>query len=38
VPEVILTNSEMQVTFFLVEILLPLSVMLLGVGVWWWRR
>ena len=38
VPEVILTNSQMQVTFFLVEILLPLSVMLLGVTVWWWRR
>jgi len=28
----------MQVTFILVEVLLPLSVMAFGVVVWWRRR
>ncbi|HJS84558.1 MAG TPA: Gldg family protein [Acetobacteraceae bacterium] len=37
-PEVRLTHTEMQVTFVLIEVLLPLSVMLLGVAVWWRRR
>ena len=37
-PEVRLTHREMQVTFFLVEILLPLSVILFGVAVWRRRR
>ena len=37
-PEMRLTHREMQVTFLLVEILLPLSVMLLGAAVWWRRR
>ena len=31
-PEVRLTHREMQLTFFLIEVLLPLSVMVLGVG------
>ena len=36
--EVRLTHHEMQVTFFLIEILLPLSVILFGVAVWRRRR
>ena len=37
-PEMRLTHRQMQVTFLLVEVLLPLSVMALGVFVWWRRR
>jgi hypothetical protein len=37
-PEVRLTHRQMQVTFLLVEVLLPLSVMLFGAAVWWRRR
>jgi hypothetical protein len=37
-PEIRLTHREMQVTFVLVEVLLPLSVMLFGAAVWWRRR
>jgi hypothetical protein len=37
-PEIRLTHRQMQVTFLLVEVLLPLSVMLVGVVVWWRRR
>jgi hypothetical protein len=37
-PEMRLTHRQMQVTFLLVEILLPLSVMLFGAAVWWRRR
>jgi hypothetical protein len=37
-PQIRLTHRQMQVTFLLVEVLLPLSVILLGVGVWWRRR
>jgi ABC-type uncharacterized transport system involved in gliding motility auxiliary subunit len=37
-PEVRLTHREMQLTFFLIEVLLPLSVMVLGVAVWRRRR
>jgi ABC-type uncharacterized transport system len=37
-PEMRLTHRQMQVTFLLVEVLLPLSVMLIGVVVWWRRR
>jgi ABC-type uncharacterized transport system involved in gliding motility auxiliary subunit len=37
-PEIRLTHRQMQVTFLLVEVLLPLSVMLLGAYVWWRRR
>lgn len=36
--EVRLTHREMQLTFFLIEILLPLSVILFGVAVWRRRR
>jgi ABC-type uncharacterized transport system involved in gliding motility auxiliary subunit len=36
--EVRLTHREMQLTFFLIEILLPLSVMAFGVAVWRRRR
>ena len=38
VPEIRLTHRQMQATFLLVEVLLPLSVMLLGAKVWWRRR
>jgi hypothetical protein len=37
-PEMRLTHRQMQVTFILVEVLLPLSVMLFGAAVWWRRR
>ena len=37
-PEIRLTHRQMQVTFLLVEVLLPLSVMLFGLVVWWRRR
>ena len=37
-PEMRLTHRQMQVTFLLVEVLLPLSVMLFGAAVWWRRR
>jgi hypothetical protein len=37
-PEVRLTHHEMQATFLVIEILLPLSVILLGVFVWRRRR
>jgi ABC-type uncharacterized transport system involved in gliding motility auxiliary subunit len=37
-PEVQLTHREMQVTFVVVELLLPLSVILCGIAVWRWRR
>ena len=36
--EVRLTHREMQLTFFLIEILLPLSVMAFGTAVWRRRR
>ena len=37
-PEIRLTHRQMQITFLLVELLLPVSVMLFGVAVWWRRR
>jgi ABC-type uncharacterized transport system involved in gliding motility auxiliary subunit len=37
-PEMRLTHRQMQVTFLLVEVLLPLTVMLFGAVVWWRRR
>jgi len=35
---ILLTNGQMRMIFVLIEILLPLSVMLLGGLVWWRRR
>jgi len=37
-PEMRLTHRQMQITFLLIEVLLPLSVMAFGVAVWWRRR
>jgi ABC-type uncharacterized transport system len=37
-PEIRLTHRQMQITFLLVEVLLPLSVVLFGAAVWWRRR
>jgi hypothetical protein len=37
-PEITLTHRQMQGVFVVVEILLPLSVALAGVVVWWRRR
>ena len=37
-PEMRLTHRQMQVTFLLVEVMLPVSVMLFGAVVWWRRR
>jgi ABC-2 type transport system permease protein len=35
---ILLTHRQMQAVFLLIEVLLPLSVMLLGAVVWWRRR
>jgi hypothetical protein len=37
-PLVLLTKSQMQRIFLLIELLLPLSVVGVGVVVWWRRR
>jgi ABC-type uncharacterized transport system involved in gliding motility auxiliary subunit len=37
-PEMRLTHRQMQVTFVVLVVLLPLVVMLLGAAVWWRRR
>jgi len=37
-PEIRLTHRQMQVTFLVIVVLLPLGVMLLGAAVWWRRR
>ena len=37
-PLVLLTKSQMQRIFLLVEVLLPLSVVAVGAVVWWRRR
>jgi hypothetical protein len=38
VPEIVLTSAQMRDSFVVLEILLPLSTALLGVGMWWRRR
>ena len=37
-PLVLLTKSQMQRIFLVIEVLLPLSVMAIGAVVWWRRR
>jgi hypothetical protein len=37
-PLVLLTKSQMQRIFLLIEVLLPLSVVAVGAVVWWRRR
>lgn len=37
-PEIVLTSSQMRDTFIVLEVLLPLSTALFGVGTWWRRR
>ncbi|KWV49315.1 hypothetical protein AS156_16405 [Bradyrhizobium macuxiense] len=37
-PEIVLTSAQMRDTFIALEILLPLSTALFGVGMWWRRR
>lgn len=37
-PLVLLTKQQMQQIFLLTEVLLPLSVLILGAVVWWKRR
>jgi len=37
-PMILLSGAQMKAIFLLVEVLLPLSVIALGVGVWWRRR
>jgi hypothetical protein len=36
-PQIVLTHEQMRGTFALVELVLPLSVVLIG-GIVWWRR
>jgi hypothetical protein len=36
--EVVLTSRQMRDTFVVIEVLMPLSIMLCGVLVWWRRR
>ncbi|MBV8398347.1 MAG: Gldg family protein [Acetobacteraceae bacterium] len=38
IPQILLTHHQMQAVFLLVEVMLPLTVMLLGAFVWWRRR
>ncbi|MGI9423965.1 MAG: GldG family protein [Hyphomicrobiaceae bacterium] len=35
---ILLTNSQMRMIFLIIEVLLPLSVVLLGGLIWWRRR
>jgi hypothetical protein len=37
-PELQLTHRQMQATFLIIVVLLPLTVALLGAAVWWRRR
>jgi hypothetical protein len=37
-PLVLLTKSQMQRLFLLIELLLPLSVVAVALEVWWRRR
>jgi hypothetical protein len=37
-PEIVLTNRQMRDVFIALEVLLPLSMLLCGVLVWWRRR
>lgn len=37
-PMILLSSAQMKAIFLLVEVLLPLSVIALGVMVWWRRR
>jgi len=37
-PLILLTKSQMQGVFIVIEVLLPLSIVLLGALVWWRRR
>jgi hypothetical protein len=37
-PLVSMTAQEMRWTFIALELVLPLSVVLLGTAVWWRRR
>jgi hypothetical protein len=37
-PEIRLTHRQMQMTFLLLVVVLPVSVMLFGAAVWWRRR
>ena len=37
-PMILLSGAQMKAIFLLVEVLLPLLVIALGVGVWWRRR
>ncbi|MBV8522027.1 MAG: Gldg family protein [Acetobacteraceae bacterium] len=37
-PQILLTHHQIQAVFLAVEVLLPLSVMLIGAAVWWRRR
>ncbi len=37
-PMILLSGAQMKTIFLLVEVLMPLSVIVLGVMVWWRRR
>jgi ABC-type uncharacterized transport system involved in gliding motility auxiliary subunit len=37
-PEIVLTSAQMRNTFIAIEILLPLTIALFGVAMWWRRR
>jgi hypothetical protein len=37
-PEITLTSRQMRNVFLILEVVLPLSTLLLGVAVWWRRR
>jgi hypothetical protein len=37
-PLIVLTRPQMRQIFLVTEVLLPLSVLVAGAGVWWKRR
>jgi len=37
-PLILLTRQQMKTIFLVLEVLLPLSVIAMGTGVWWRRR
>jgi ABC-type uncharacterized transport system len=37
-PEIVLTSAQMRNTFIVLEILLPLTTAVFGLGMWWRRR
>ena len=37
-PEIVLTSRQMRDSFLVLEVLLPLSILIIGACIWWKRR